>query len=130
MLASLTMLWPGYFADPPSAPPIPSFIRASVAGYLETFASVAGHLAGGFSERLGEITPRSATWSVPSSPMPVSQGEQTAALLPNRRIFRRGHCPGTSSPSSPPRWPGPCTSSPAGVARALARLARRKRPDR
>lgn len=112
MLASLTMLWPGYFADPRSAPPIPSFIRASVAGYLETFASVAGHLAGGFSERLGEITAPVSYVVGASSPMPVSQGEQTAALLPNGELDvvpGAGHLP----------W----HEQPGCVARALARLA-------
>jgi pimeloyl-ACP methyl ester carboxylesterase len=47
MLDSLRLLWPGYYAHPQSAPRMPPGMRASLAGYTTTFASVAEHLAGG-----------------------------------------------------------------------------------
>jgi pimeloyl-ACP methyl ester carboxylesterase len=52
MLASLTLLWPGYFAEPATAPPIPPYLRISLACYVGTFASVAEHLEHGFGEAL------------------------------------------------------------------------------
>ena len=82
MLASLSLLWPGYFAYPPTAPPIPSFMRASPVPYVATFASVAEHLAAGFAEKLRVLAVPAIFVLGASSPMPLAQGEQTAALLP------------------------------------------------
>ena len=57
VLASLALLWPG------------------------TFASVAGYLAGGSGEKLCEVQAPTVFVLGASSPMPVSQGQRTAALM-------------------------------------------------
>jgi len=96
MIVSLALLWPGYFADPPTAPPIPSFMRASPGPYVATFASVAEHLAAGFGDKLRELAVPAVFVLGASSPMPPSQGELTAALLPAsevRVIPDAGHLP-------------------------------------
>ena len=80
-LESLSLLWPGYFADPPSAPPIPPFIRASLAAYAGTSASVGEHFAGDFAGKLRGVTTPAIFVLGERSPMPVSQGEATAALF-------------------------------------------------
>jgi len=101
MLTSLKLLWPGYFADPATAPPIPSFMRASPEPYVATFASVAEHLAAGFAGKLRDLRVPAVFVLGESSPMPVSQGEQTAALLPAsevRIIAGAGHLPWHEQP--------------------------------
>jgi proline iminopeptidase len=101
MLASLTLLWPGYFADPATGPPIPSFMRASPGPYAETFASVAEHLAAGFAESLRDLRVPAIFVLGASSPMPLPVGEQTAALLPRsevRVIQGAGHLPWHEQP--------------------------------
>jgi pimeloyl-ACP methyl ester carboxylesterase len=111
MLASLTLIWPGYFADPATAPPLPPHIRVSVAGYAETFASVAQHLTDGFGEELHDLRIPAVFVLGEDSPMPVSQGRQTAALLPMAEVTvipGAGHLPWHEQPGS--------------VAAALARI--------
>jgi pimeloyl-ACP methyl ester carboxylesterase len=96
MIVSLTLLWPGYFADPTTAPPIPSFMRASPVPYMATFGSVAEHLAAGFGDKLRGLAVPAVFVLGASSPMPPSQGAQTAALLPAsevRVIPDAGHLP-------------------------------------
>jgi pimeloyl-ACP methyl ester carboxylesterase len=110
-LASLTRLWPGYFAEPATAPPIPPHLRASLEGYAGTFASVAEHLASGFSDALRDLQVPAVFVLGERSPMPVSQGQQTAALLPIAEVSiipGAGHLP----------W----HERPGCVATALARL--------
>lgn len=109
------LLWPGYFADPASAPPFPPHMRVSLAGYAGTFASVMEHLAGGFAESLRSITVPAVFVLGAQSPMPVSQGEQTAALISSAAVHvipGAGHLP----------W----HEQPGCVAEALARLRARK----
>lgn len=101
MLASLRLIWPGYFADPAAAPPIPSHIRVSVAGYMATFASVAQHFADGFGEKLRDLGIPAVFVLGELSPMPVSQGQQTAALLPIAEVTvapAAGHLPWHEEP--------------------------------
>ena len=97
MLASLTLLWPGYFAQPETAPAIPAGMRASIAGYAGTFASVAAHLAdGSLASGLREVRVPALFLLGAQSPMPVSQGQQTAALLPESEVVvvpAAGHLP-------------------------------------
>jgi proline iminopeptidase len=112
MLESLRLLWPGYFADPPSAPGLPPFMRVSIQAYAGTFASVAELQAGGLTERLGAVRAPAVFLLGEKSPMPVSQGERTAALLPRgevRVIPAAGHLP----------W----HEQPGCVAAALARVS-------
>ena len=83
MLTSLTLLWPGYFAQPGTAPAIPPGTRASMAGYVGTFVSMSEHLAdGSLASALRQLRMPAIFLLGAQSPMPVSQGEQAAALLP------------------------------------------------
>jgi proline iminopeptidase len=80
-LESLRLEWPGYFADPATAPPPPPHQRVSVAGYAGTMASAVEHLAAGFAESLRDLPVPAVFVLGGKSPMPLSQGQQTAALL-------------------------------------------------
>lgn len=100
-LESLTLLWPGYFADPASAPPLPPYIRTSLAAYAGTFASVAEQLAGGLSEKLGGVRAPAVFVLGEQSPLPVSQGQHAAALIPQAEvevIQGAGHLPWHEQP--------------------------------
>ena len=117
MLASLRLIWPGYFADPAAAPPIPSYIRVSVAGYMATFASVAQHFADGFGEKLRDLRIPAVFVLGERSPMPVSEGEQTAALLPMAEVTvvpAAGHLPWHEQPG--------CVAAALGRIRELAAI--------
>jgi proline iminopeptidase len=100
-LESLSLLWPGYFADPAAAPPIPPDMRTSLECYRETFASVAEQLTGGLAEQLGEVRVPAVFVLGEQSPMPVTQGQQTAALLPEAEVVvvpGAGHLPWHEQP--------------------------------
>jgi proline iminopeptidase len=117
-LESLSLLWPSYFADPLAAPPFPPHLRTSLEAYRETFASVAERLAGGFGESLREVQVPAVFVLGEQSPMPLSQGEQTAALLPQAEVEiipGAGHLP----------WherPGCVAAALAGIAKRAAGL--------
>jgi pimeloyl-ACP methyl ester carboxylesterase len=102
MLAYVTVLWPGYFAQPETAPAIPAGMRTSIAGYAGTFASAAAHLAdGSLARELRELRVPAVFLLGAQSPMPVSQGEQTAALLPESEVVivpAAGHLPWYEQP--------------------------------
>jgi pimeloyl-ACP methyl ester carboxylesterase len=111
---SLRLLWPSYFSDQANAMPIPPELRLSRGVYATTFGSVAEHLAGGFGSKLGGVKAPAEFVLGEQSPMPVSQGQQTAALLPSAEavvIPGAGHLP----------W----HEQPGCVAAALARVATR-----
>jgi proline iminopeptidase len=111
MLASMTLLWAGYFADPATAPRIPAHLRASLAGYVATAVSAAEHLGHGFSEALRDVQVPAVFVLGERSPMPLSQGQQTAALLSAAEVEvvpGAGHLP----------W----HEQPGCVAAALARI--------
>jgi proline iminopeptidase len=91
----LSLVWPGYFADPAAAP-APGDLRICVAAHRGTVASVKEHLAAGFAGRLAAISVPVISVLGELSPMPVSQGEQTAALIPGaevRTVEGAGHLP-------------------------------------
>jgi pimeloyl-ACP methyl ester carboxylesterase len=101
MLESLRLMWPAYFADPASAPLPPARMRASVAGYVGTITSVVGHLTAGFAESLRGLRVPAVFVLGEQSPMPVSQGQQTAALLPAAEVTvvpGAGHLPWHEQP--------------------------------
>jgi proline iminopeptidase len=111
-LASLALLWPSYFADPPNAPAMPSTMRMSLVAYASTFASVGALLAAGLTDKVSQITVPVVLVLGEKSPMPVSQGQQTAALLSRSEVHivpGAGHLP----------W----HEQPGCVATALARIA-------
>jgi len=112
-LASLRLLWPAYFAEPAAAPPLPDGMRISLACYEGTFGSIVGHLEAGFGGRLKEITAPTVFVLGERSPIPVAQGEQTAALLPGaevRVVPGAGHLPWHERPG--------CVADAAGWVRA------------
>jgi len=95
-LESLSLLWPSYFADPAAAPPFPPHIKTSLEAYGGTFASAAEHLASGFGDKLREVQVPAVFVLGAQSPMPVSQGQETAALLPAAEVVvvpGAGHLP-------------------------------------
>jgi pimeloyl-ACP methyl ester carboxylesterase len=97
------LLWPAYFADPASAAPWPPHIRVSLAAYAGTFASVAEQLGAGFAQSLAGITVPAVFVLGERSPMPVSQGQQTAALIPGAEVEvipGAGHLPWHEQPGS------------------------------
>ena len=57
-----------------------------MAAYAGTFASVVEQLSGGFSEKLGEVRAPTVFVLGERSPLPVSQGEQAAALIPSAQV--------------------------------------------
>jgi proline iminopeptidase len=108
------LVWPGYFASPATAPPPPAGVRVSPATNEATMASARERLAAGFAESLRSISVPVISVLGAQSPMPVSQGEQTAALIPGaevRVIPAAGHLP----------W----HEQPGCVAAALADVAKR-----
>jgi pimeloyl-ACP methyl ester carboxylesterase len=100
-LASLALLWPSYYADPATAPPLPSYMRGSGVTYIQTFSSIAEQQAAGFADRLGALTRPAVFVLGGRSPMPVSAGQQTAALLPHAEVQlapTAGHMPWHEEP--------------------------------
>jgi pimeloyl-ACP methyl ester carboxylesterase len=96
----LRLLWPGYFADPAGAPP-PGELRVSTEANRAALASVTEHLAAGFADSLSAVRMPVLCVLGAQSPMPVSQGEQTAALIPLaevRVIPAGGHVPWFEQP--------------------------------
>jgi pimeloyl-ACP methyl ester carboxylesterase len=87
--------------QPATAPPIPPHLRASLAGYTGTFASIAEHLAGGFSDALHDLQTPAVFVLGERSPIPVRQGQQTAALMPIAEVNiipAAGHLPWHEQP--------------------------------
>jgi pimeloyl-ACP methyl ester carboxylesterase len=101
MTASLRLLWPGYFADQSSIISYPPDLRLDPVSYVGTFGSIAEHLAGGFAAKLASVNAPAVFVLGGGSPMPVSQGEQTAALLPAAQVVvvpDAGHMPWHEQP--------------------------------
>jgi pimeloyl-ACP methyl ester carboxylesterase len=97
----LSLLWPGYFADTADVIPFPPDLRMSLPVYAGTFESIAGHMASGFTAVLAGVKVPSVFVLGAKSPMPVSQGEQTAALLPAAEVVvvpGAGHLPWHEQP--------------------------------
>jgi proline iminopeptidase len=95
-IEQLALLWPAYFAEPAQAPPLPAGLTMSVAGNEECMASVIASLAAGFGDRLAAVRVPAVFVLGECSPMPVSQGQQTAALLPDAEVVvvaGAGHLP-------------------------------------
>jgi proline iminopeptidase len=91
----LALRWPGYYADPLHAPP-PFGLPLSIPANAETFASIFAHLDAGFAGQLAGLAIPVVSVLGDSSPIPVRQGEQTAALIPAaevRVIPEAGHMP-------------------------------------
>lgn len=91
-IEGLRLVWPGYFADPKTAPPMPP-MRMSVAAYSETFTSIRQHFG---NQTLVRLLPtvRVATAFLlgQESPIPNSHGMASAALIEGARVDVLAHC--------------------------------------
>jgi len=83
VVESLRLLWPAYFADPPTAPPMPD-VTLCVPSYSGTLPDALAMLAG------GELPTRAAAYDGPvevvygiGSPFPVEASLDTAAAFPH-----------------------------------------------
>jgi proline iminopeptidase len=91
--------WPSYFVNPLKVPPFVA--RAAPAVNEAVSASVSEHLSAGFAGRLAELSVPAIFVLGAQSPMPVTQGEQTAALIAGaevRIIPAAGHLPWWEKP--------------------------------
>jgi pimeloyl-ACP methyl ester carboxylesterase len=102
-LESLTILWPGYFADPQNAPPMPP-LRVAPGCYAGTFHSIQWHFDHKTLEQaLPSLTTPTVLLLGADSPIPPTHGIATAALIPNGHHHiepRCGHFPWLERPSS------------------------------
>jgi proline iminopeptidase len=95
------VLWPGYFAEPATAPAWPPTMRVSVAANTETMGSMFERLATGFAGSLSGITVPVIFVLGEQSPMSVTQGEEAAALIPSAQVAvvpAAGHLPWVEHP--------------------------------
>jgi proline iminopeptidase len=109
VIKQIRLLWPSYFASSDNI--IPYDPRASLAAHNGAWESVAEHQSAGFADSLAAISVPVISVLGERSPMPVSQGEQTAALIPAAEVIvvpAAGHLP----------W----HEQPGCIAAALARL--------
>jgi proline iminopeptidase len=102
-LESFRLLWPGYFADPESAPPMPD-MRSSLACYAETLASILEHFE---QQTLVRGLPGCRLPALfvlgRQSPIPFEGNERTAALMPGASVSivdRCGHFPWLEVPGA------------------------------
>lgn len=113
LMASLELLWNGYFADRADAAPLPADLRASLACTTGTLGSlISGELAdGAFAGKLAHLATPAVVLAGAASPMPVAASEEIVRLLPHGELVvvpGAGHLP----------W----HERPGCVADALARL--------
>lgn len=101
-LESLALLWPGYFAEPQQALPMPAGLRLSLACSTGTSASLMRELSTGtFAQRLGRLPVPVIVVAGQASPMPISAGEETARLIPRSELVivpGSGHLPWHEQP--------------------------------
>jgi pimeloyl-ACP methyl ester carboxylesterase len=87
-LETLRLLWPSYYADPPTAPPMPD-IELSVPSFAATMVSVKEHSEG--ETLVGALPAVPAEIPVlfvhgASSPMPARASTETAMLIPHAQV--------------------------------------------
>lgn len=85
-IEGLSLVWPGYFAHPATAPPMPP-MEISVPAYSETFASIHEHFD------LKTLVLQLPKRTVPTtfllgaeSPIPPDHGIASAALMPTAEV--------------------------------------------
>lgn len=97
---SFALLWPAYFADPATAPPVPPF-RVSVAAYSEGYESMVTELPA-LEQLLSSITIPVGFLVGAASPMPVDlAARSTAERIPHawiQEVPAAGHFPWMESP--------------------------------
>jgi pimeloyl-ACP methyl ester carboxylesterase len=101
-VAGLALLWPGYFADPATAPPPPAGLDVAEQVNEETVGSAVASIEGGFAGRLRAVTAPAVFVLGEQSPIPPAlAGQPTAALIPGaevRLIPAAGHLPWHEQP--------------------------------
>lgn len=102
-LERLRLVWPSYFADPETAPPMPPVLRSAEV-FADTFASIRAHFALQTLVR-GLPALRCPTVFVHGrqSPIPWRRSEESAALIPGARlevVADCGHFPWLEQPGS------------------------------
>lgn len=82
----LRTLWPYYFGDPASAPPMPD-MTMDLEGHLITWPSIMQHFEDGTLERgLGRLRMPALVLHGHASPIPYAEAERTAALIPGASL--------------------------------------------
>jgi pimeloyl-ACP methyl ester carboxylesterase len=101
-VAGLALLWPGYFADPASAPPPPDGLDVSAQVNEETVGSAMASIEGGFAGRLGAVTAPAVFVLGEQSPLPPAlAGQPTAGAMPRAEVAlipAAGHLPWHEQP--------------------------------
>lgn len=98
----LALQWPGYFADPTAAPPLPADFSVSPECNTQTLATVFGPIEDG--SFAASLTTASAPVQIVlggCSPLPPEAGRATAALLPQAELAvvpDAGHLPWVERP--------------------------------
>ena len=99
----MRLVWPFYFADPDSAPPMPPF-RSSVPAYSGAWESIRGHfLAGTLVSGLARVTEPTLFVHGRESPIPPAESEKSAELIPGALVAivdGAGHFPWLERPGS------------------------------
>jgi pimeloyl-ACP methyl ester carboxylesterase len=102
-LEAFELVWPYYFADPPSAPPLPE-TRVSVPLYAVVVASVNAHFERG--TLVGGLPAFEGPFGIihgEADPLPHEAGRETAALVPHATfdlIPGAGHLPWLEQPEA------------------------------
>jgi pimeloyl-ACP methyl ester carboxylesterase len=100
-MEGLGLLWPYYFAEPSTAPPMPT-LRFDLDGYAAAWASVEEHWEGGTLERgLPNLKMPSLFVHGELDPIPAEESRRSAALMPAARLeilSGLGHFPWIESP--------------------------------
>lgn len=120
-LKSLHLMWPSYFADPPTAPPPPAGLQLSHECYTGTYESIRAEQADGrLARQLAGYRGPVEIVAGSASPFPAETVRATAALLAGARVTMEpgaGHFPWHERPG--------CVA--AALARMDARLNRQPR---
>ncbi|MBV9291186.1 MAG: alpha/beta hydrolase [Frankiales bacterium] len=98
-LESLRLVWPAYFADPATAPPMPP-MRLAVQSYAETFASIVAELPA-LAAALPSIRVPVGFLAGGASPMPAAACTDAAAVIPSawvETVPAAGHFPWHEAP--------------------------------
>jgi proline iminopeptidase len=100
-IEGLRLVWPGYFADPSKAPPMPP-LKMSLPCYSETWESIHHHLANRSLEMtLPDVRLPTVFVLGAESPLPVSNAQASAKVIPGasvRIVDGAGHFPWLEKP--------------------------------
>jgi pimeloyl-ACP methyl ester carboxylesterase len=87
VVRSLGLMWPAYFADPPTAPPMPGDLRLGRGCYAETFTSIgAAQADGSLGARLASYRGPVEVVAGDASPFPVEVAESTGGLFADGHV--------------------------------------------